>query len=359
MIENAQPYRGPLGVLLGAAAVVIVIAGLKLASPLIVPFLLAAFIATILIPPLQWLLGLRVPLPVAILLLLLGLVLVFVPLFLVAGAALDDFRIALPGYLEKIQNMTTSTTEWLRSRGIETGGEALKEIVAPSTLLSLMRQVGGGLGTALASFLLVMFTLIFILAESSGFPGKIREALGGKSELLDSFRDLSRRLQDYLRIKTLVSLMTGVFVTFCLTLIGLDFAILWGLLAFLLNYIPNIGSILAAVPPVLLAIVALDPTGVVLVISAYLAVNMIVGNILEPRMFGKGLGLSTLVVFISLVFWGWVFGPVGMLLSGPLTMALKIALETHPNTRWFAILLGPSRASDEPVKADDAPKEPD
>jgi len=359
MMDNVDFHRGPLGVLLGAAAIVVIVAGLKFASPLVVPFLLAAFIATILIPPLQWLTRLRVPLPLAMLVLLLGLVLVFVPLFLVAGAALDDFRVALPGYLEKVESVTASATEWLRTRGIETGGEALNDIVAPSTLLSLMRQVGGGVGTALTYFVLVIFTLIFILAESSGFPGKIREALGEKSELLDSFRDLSKRLQDYLRIKTLVSLMTGVFVTLSLTLIGLDFAILWGLLAFLLNYVPNIGSILAAIPPVLLAAVALEPTGVLLVIAAYLAVNMIVGNVLEPRMFGKGLGLSTLVVFISLVFWGWVFGPVGMLLSGPLTMALKIALETHPNTRWFAILLGPSREADDATPSDDPPKDPD
>jgi AI-2 transport protein TqsA len=204
-----------------------------------------------------------------------------------------------------------------------------------------VRQIGGGLGTALANFFLILLTIVFILFEASGFPAKVRDALGDRGHVLDSFREFSERLQEYLRIKTLVSLMTGGAIALWLWIVGLDFAMLWGVLAFLLNYVPNIGSFIAAIPAVLLALVALDWGGVLLVIAGFAAVNMVFGNIVEPKMMGKGLGLSTLVVFMSLIFWGWVLGPVGMLLSGPLTMAVKIALETDPRSRWFAILLGP------------------
>jgi AI-2 transport protein TqsA len=342
MSDPARPGPGPVYVLLGAAAVVIIIGGLKLAASMVVPFLLAVVLATILIPPLLWLTDRRVPLPVAMVVLSLGLVLIWFPLAAIVGASFDAFIVALPEYQDKIQALVVTAAAWLGDHGIEAGREAVEDLIKPAAALSFVRQIGGGLGTALANFFLILLTVIFILVEASGFPQKVRLALGDRGDVLDSFREFSERLQEYLRIKTLVSLMTGATIAIWMWAVGLDFAMLWGVLAFLLNYVPNIGSIIAAVPAVLLALVALDWTGVVLVIAGFVAVNMVFGNIIEPRMMGKGLGLSTMVVFVSLVFWGWVLGPVGMLLSGPLTMAVKIALETDPRTRWFAVLLGPA-----------------
>jgi AI-2 transport protein TqsA len=354
MTDSTRPTSGPISALLGFAAVIIIIGGLKAAAPLLVPFLLAVVLATILIPPLYWLTAHRLPLPVAMVVLSLGLVLIWIPLAAIIGASFDDFYAALPEYQEKIQAMVASAATWLGEHGIEAGRAAMEDLVKPAAALSFVRQIGGGLGTALANFFLILLTIIFILFEASGFPDKVREALGERSDVVDSFREFSDRLQEYLRIKTLVSLMTGATITVWLWLVGLDFAMLWGVLAFLLNYVPNIGSIIAAVPAVLLALVALEWTGVLLVVAGFLVANMVFGNIVEPRMMGKGLGLSTLVVFLSLVFWGWVLGPVGMLLSGPLTMAVKIALETDPRTRWFAVMLGPARYTGKPQARDEA-----
>jgi predicted PurR-regulated permease PerM len=151
--------------------------------------------------------------------------------------------------------------------------------------------------------------------------------------------------------------VTGLVVTGGLMLIGVDYALLWGLIAFLLNYVPNIGSIIAAIPAVLLALVQLGPVHAVLVAGLYLIVNVVMGNAVEPRLMGKSLGLSTLVVFLSLVFWGWVLGPVGMLLSVPLTMIMKIALEVNPSTRWLAIMLGSDVSS--AIKTAAAESDPD
>jgi AI-2 transport protein TqsA len=352
MTDPVRPASGPVHVLLGFAAVVVIIGGLKLAASMVVPFLLAAMLATILIPSLNWLTARRLPLPLAMLVLSLGLVLVWIPLAAILGASFDNFVVALPGYQENIQLMVASLGDWMGEHGIDAGRAAVHDLVQPAAALSFVRQLGSGLGSALANFFLILLTVVFILFEASGFPAKAREALGDRAGVMGSFREFSDRLQEYLRIKTLVSLMTGVTIALWLWLVGLDFPMLWGVLAFLLNYVPNIGSIIAAVPAVLLALVALDLPGVLLVIAGFIAVNMVFGNFVEPRMMGKGLGLSTLVVFVSLVFWGWVLGPVGMLLSGPLTMVLKIALETDPRTRWFAVLLGPARAPGPPAAAE-------
>jgi len=348
----SETHRKSLtGALVAAASLVVIIGGVRLAAPIVVPFVLSVVIATILLPPLNWLTAHRLPLPVAMVVLSLGLVLIWLPAGGIVGASFDDFYEALPEYQARIQSMTQHAAQWLQARGIEAGGAAVQDIVKPSAALSFVRQLGGGLGAVLTDVFLILLTVIFILFEANDFPAKIRAALGDKSGVLDTFERFSASLEDYLRIKTLVSLMTGVTVAVWLWIVGLDFPMLWGVLAFLLNYVPNIGSIIAAVPAVLLAMVSLDLTGVLLVIAGYAAVNTIFGNIVEPRMMGRGLGLSTLVVFLSLLFWGWVLGPVGMLLSGPLTMMIRLALETDERTRRFAVLLAPGRAGG--VKAED------
>ena len=143
-----------------------------------------------------------------------------------------------------------------------------------------------------------------------------------------------------MEIKTVISVLTGLLIGIWTSLLGVDFPIVLGLLAFLLNYVPNIGSMIAAVPAVLSAFIELGIGPAAVTGLGYVVVNTVMGNIIEPRFMGRGLGLSTLVVFLSLLFWGWVLGPVGMRLSVPLTMTVKIALDANEQSRWLAILLG-------------------
>ena len=205
-----------------------------------------------------------------------------------------------------------------------------------------MDLVGGTLRAVAAvaqNTFLVILTMVFILAEAAGFSRKLRAAFGPRSDHLERFGVMARQIQRYLAIKTLISLATGILVGLWVSVLGLGFPLLWGLVAFIFNYIPNLGSILAAIPPVLLALVQFGPGRAAVVALGYLVINISLANFLEPYLMGRRLGLSTLVVVLSLIFWGWVWGPVGMLLSVPLTVIVKIALENTEDFRWVAVLL--------------------
>jgi predicted PurR-regulated permease PerM len=215
------------------------------------------------------------------------------------------------------------------------------EYFDPGAAMQLAASTLAGFGGALTNAFLILLTVVFILLEASSLPQKIHAALHHPGASLAGFERFVDNVRRYMAIKSAVSLMTGVVITTGLWLIGVDYPLLWGVLAFLLNYVPNIGSIIAAVPAVLLAFVQLGTLSALLSAALYVAVNMIIGNAIEPRFMGRGLGLSTLVVFLSLVFWGWVLGPVGMLLSVPLTITVKIALESSSESHWLAVLLGP------------------
>ncbi len=216
-----------------------------------------------------------------------------------------------------------------------------------SRLFALMRTLVASIGQVLTNGALILITMVFILLEMSGFPAKMKAAFG-ESDATDAqsnFRLVAMNIRRYVALKTVISLGTGIGIAVWLAIVGVDYPILWGLLAFLLNFIPNIGSIIAAIPAVLLAFLQLGIGSALATAGGFLVVNMVMANLIEPRVMGYGVGLSTLVVFVSLVFWGWVLGPVGMLLSVPLTVIFRIVLETSESTRWISILLGSERSA--------------
>lgn len=335
-----RQHSGVAGqILITLAAAIVVIAGIRAAADMLVPFLLAVFIAVISAPPLHWLTRRRVPDVVAVLLLMGLFLLAGTGLTLFLGSTVNAFYKDIPFYETRITAMLSGLTGQVRSWGIELPDNLMAEYFNPGMAVGLVGKVFNSLGGVLTNALLILFTVIFILLEASGMPAKLKRAFGEQTTAFEHFGRFSDLVQRYLAIKTLVSLGTGLFIGLALWLIGVDYAPVWALIAFLLNYIPNIGSMIAAVPAVLVALVQLGVGEAVAVVVVYVVVNTLFGNVVEPRLMGRSLGLSTLVVFLSLVFWGWVLGPVGMLLSIPLTMVVKIALEVRPQTRWMATLL--------------------
>jgi predicted PurR-regulated permease PerM len=223
---------------------------------------------------------------------------------------------------------------------MDINSQLLRENLDPSAAMGMAGDLLSGLGNVLANTFLIILTVIFLLVEATALPNKWA-VMAQDAPSTTGFGKFLDSVNSYMAIKGWVSLATGTIIAIWLAILDVDYPLLWGLLAFLFNFVPNIGSIIAAIPAVLLALVQFGPGAAIGAGAGYLAVNIVMGNVVEPRFMGKGVGLSTLVVFISLVFWGWVLGPVGMLLSVPLTMVVKLALETRRDTCWIAVLLGP------------------
>ncbi len=188
-----------------------------------------------------------------------------------------------------------------------------------------MTQLSG----AMASIVLLVMTVIFMLFEVRHLPYKLRFALNNPRLHIAGLHRALKGVTHYLALKTLISLWTGLIVWLGLLAMGVQFALMWGVLAFLLNYVPNIGSAISAIPPMLQALLFSGIYEVPVGRALFLVVHMVLGNMVEPRMMGHRLGMSTLVVFLSLLVWGWLLGPVGMLLSSAAQPAsVKIWMET-------------------------------
>jgi AI-2 transport protein TqsA len=347
-----KPARGWL--LLIAAALVIVIAGLKAAQAILIPVLIAAFLSILSAPFVLWLRRRRIPTIVAVLIVIIVMLAVLSGLGAIVGGSVNDFIASIPQYQESISALRQNVSQWLQTTPFHGITGKLPSLVNLGALMGLLGTGLKGLIAALSNTLLVVLTMVFMLLEAATLPDKMMVAFGGDRGDISRFAQVTAQVQQYLLIKTATSLATGVLIAVWLAVLGLDFALVWGLLAFLLNYIPNLGSIIAAVPAILLAVVQLGPSRTFAVLIGYVVVNMAIGNVVEPNLMGRRLGLSTLVVFLSLVFWGWVWGPVGMLLSVPLTMVVKILLENSDEWRWVAVLLDSGLDLSRPPDSDDS-----
>ena len=327
-------------VLLTVACLVVIIAGMRAATTIIVPFLLSIFVAIICSPPLFWMKRRGIPNTLAVLIILIGIIAVGSLLVVFIGTSLNGFSSALPEYQQRLTEKTTALLSWLKGLGFELSSSVLSDYFNLGKVMRVVANTLSGLQGVLTNVFLIVLTVLFILLEASGFPKKLYAALNNPEKSKASLNKFTESFNRYLAIKTLTSVATGLAIWIWLVILGVDYPALWGLLAFLLNYVPNIGSIIAAIPAVLLAFIQIGASGALFTSLGYVVVNVTVGSIIEPRVMGHRLGLSTLVVFLSLVFWGWVLGPIGMLLSVPLTMIVKIALMSSEDTRWIAIMLG-------------------
>ncbi|HEY3277683.1 MAG TPA: AI-2E family transporter [Syntrophorhabdaceae bacterium] len=327
----------PVAVIL--ASLVIVIAGMKAASSLLVPLFVALFIAVVCISPLFWMQRKGVPRVIAVIIILLVILFLGLAFGALIGPSLNQFLSSLPGYQEQLSDHLTNLISWLRTKGIHISAKDLPR-VQPGWVMSFAGGIFSALSSVLTNGFLILLTVVFILLEAEYFPQKLRVLLKNPDRSMHAIEKFALSARRYLIIKTIVSAATGLVIWLWLLILGVDYPVLWGTLAFVLNFVPNIGAVISALPAALLALVQLGVGHALLTILAFITVHIVIGNIIEPKITGKGLNLSTLVVFISLVFWGWVLGPIGMILSVPLTNLLKIALESSEETTRYSVLLG-------------------
>lgn len=341
MIDAARPPGSALRLVQGTAAAIVVLAGLRLGAPLLVPIALALFLAILSLPLFQALLARRVPAGLAILvtfLVLLAAVSVFAVLLMVS---LGELRQVAPGYVTTLQERISYTAEWWQTKGISIRDWIPPRWRQPERVAELLGGAIRGAAVLLSETTLILLLLVFLLGESAVFPRKLERLPAAVREPLRQFGHVSSELQRYLVIKTLMSALIGLAAGAWVAWLGVDFAVLCGLTAFAFHFVPNIGAILAGAPAMLIAFVQHDLAKSLAVIVGYLVIGLVLGSLVEPALLGRRLGLSTLAVFLSLVIWGWLWGPVGMFLSVPLTLAVKILLSRSGEWHWIAVLLEP------------------
>lgn len=327
-------------IMLSLASFVIVVAGIMAAESVITPILLSLFISIICIQPILWLSQKGVNHTLAVIIVLMGIIGLMTGFGAVIGNTINDFATDAPLYANKLRGLLDGLIQTLNSRGVNISSEKWETIIDPGSVMNYTANVLSDFGSFMSNALLIFFIVLFILLERASIRLKAEVIANTYSNDLDVPVRIIESIRTYLGLKTLISIATGLFIYIWLLIFGVDYALLWGLIAFLLNYIPNIGSIIAGIPAVLFALVQLGPAGAGWTMLGYAIINMVVGNVVEPRVMGKRMQLSTLIVFLSLVFWGFMLGTIGMFLAVPLTMMLKIIMEQNPRTVWISILLG-------------------
>ena len=331
--------------LMTMAAFIIVIAGAKAAQAIVAPFLLAVFIAVISAPLLLWLEGHGVPRILSFIVVTAGVVGVFMGIGVIIGNSMDGFLTSLPELQIKLSAFSAQALEWVQQVGIPLDISALPAGLDPANVLNTAGSFLKSTTKILSSSFLIFLMVTFMLFETVSLRAKLHILSEKSPQNLEAVELFMKNLKRYLAIKSLASVATGVIIGVALSFLGIKYALLWGMIALLMNYIPTIGSVLAAIPVVLVTLAEGDWQQVLWVVAVFALVNVMIGNFIEPRFMGKGLGISTLVVLLSLLFWGWVLGSVGMFLAIPLTMSMKIALDVNPKTQWISLLISDYRGN--------------
>jgi len=331
------------------------------AQSIINPFLMALFTVIILLQPIRWLVKKKVPQWIAVLIVILGLLIFYLVFFELLVTSLSLFVENSPKYEENFEKLVQTTLGALSKMGIDISSIGDSGALQNANIMRFTALVVSRLGEILSKEFIFLLLTIFLLTELKTISIKTKALVKGTAISGDYLRSIGDSIRHYLSIKTVTSLLTGALIAIALAIIGVDYFILWGLVAFLLNYIPNIGSVIAAIPAVAFALIQMGYDGAFWTAVTFIIVNIVIGNVVEPKMMGRGMGLSTFVVFFALIFWGFILGPIGMFLSVPMTMVIKFVAARSPNIKWLAIILGTGeeameRLEEDEDKADNSPE---
>ncbi|MGE0787666.1 MAG: AI-2E family transporter [Sandaracinaceae bacterium] len=322
------------------AGVTAVLWGLYEAASVLVPLVAAVFVTVVSLPIVTFLTDRKVPRWIAVLAAVtvdLAVVLGFAGL---VGGTLNEFYDEVPTYQARLRMLTEQAIVSLDGAGFDIDPDSMATAVARIGVMDRVVELFQRVWALGSKAFLVSLLVLFMLVEAGTWKHKMAYVLQRPTLDLPRFTNAAREVQTYLVVKSGLSVITGLLCGAWVAICGVDFALLWGLFAFFLNYIPTLGMFIATVPPVLLALIQYGPASALLMLGGYGVINFTLGNLVEPRVMGKALGLSPLVVFLSMVFWWTLWGPVGALLAVPLTMAIKILLASTEDLRWAAVLLG-------------------
>lgn len=336
-----QTPKKTIPILLVIIATILIVAALKATYAITMPLAFAFFIA-VLVHPLQRWLNHYLPR-------WLSLLIVMLALAAVVGLAISALELSAeiiepkaPEYLDRLQEILQTATSWLQDKGFPVNLELFK---SQSSINRVTNEALGrikSLISALSLFVLVISLLVLLLLEVGQYRRKIERSFSSRTstKIIKAVASMSEKLRGYLLVVTFTSVITGVLTGLWCLLLGVDFAFVWGLIAFILNYVPTLGSIIAVIPPTLLALLFQGVGRGIATLIGLAILQVIIGNFVDPRLQGRSLQISPFIALFSIVFWGWVWGIPGALLGVPMTVSIIVLCKEFESTRPIAILLG-------------------
>ena len=333
-------------VMLALAALVVVFVGMRLAAPILNPVLFALVLALLFSPIYAWLRRRRIPTPLALVIMLIGLSVLFTGIFLIMGVSIARFSGDIASYTGKLNVQVGNVEDLAKSLGLSEVN--IRDAVKPSALAGAIGSVLAGVADFLSNLFLILVIVLFLLAEGPTMMDRLRSSAGRDHPQVERLTVFGRNVVRQLGLRAIVNLVTGAGVTILMFVLGVDFPLMWGILTFFLSFIPWIGLPLAVAPAVVLALAEHGIERALLVIAGVIVINILAENALSPMLMGRGLSLSPTVLFLGFIFWAWLLGGPGAFLAAPLTIFLVLMLETFPETRWLAAVMGMS-APDSPA----------
>jgi AI-2 transport protein TqsA len=347
-ITTALRQPSFLRVMLVLAATVVVFVGMRLAAPILDPILFAVVLALLFSPLYAWLRRRRIPTPLALVIMLVGLTLLFVAIAGILGVSIARFSGDITSYTGKLNDQLDNIQSLTKSLGVSKAD--LHKALSPSALTGAIGAILSGVADFLSNLFLILVIVLFLLAEGPDMMNRLRASTGPEHPQVARLTIFGRNVIRQLGLRAIVNLFTAAGVTILLLVLRVDFPLMWGILAFFLSFIPWIGLPLAVAPAVVLALAEHGVTTAVLVVVGVIVINVLAENALSPMLMGRGLSLSPTVLFLGFIFWAWLLGGPGAFLAAPLTIFLVLMLETFPETRWLASVMGMSApAPDSPA----------
>ena len=337
-ITTALRQPSFLRVMLVLAATVVVLVGMRLAAPILNPILFALVLSLLFSPIYAWLRRHRIPTPLALIFMLVGLTVLFVGIFLILGISIARFSGDIASYTGKLNVQVGNLQDLVRSAGLS--NVDVRDAVKPSALAGAIGSVLAGVADFLSNLFLILVIVLFLLAEGPAIMNRLRASAGSDHPQVERLSVFGRNVVRQLGLRAIVNLVTGAGVTILMFVLGVDFPLMWGILTFFLSFIPWIGLPLAVAPAVVLALAEHGIDRALLVILGVIVINVVAENALSPMLMGRGLSLSPTVLFLGFIFWAWLLGGPGAFLAAPLTIFVVLMLETFPETRWLANVMG-------------------
>ena len=330
------------------AGVSILLLSMRTASDILSPILMALVLAITGSPLLHGFMKRGAPAWLALILTLILIVVIIVGLVWLVGLSVQDFSEKLPAYEARIDEIEGTLGGRLTYLGVDVESLASDPLVDPEELLGLVGGFAGGIVSSLSNWGLILMTTVFFMLEATIMPSKVRSITEDSDPSVQRSIRFNQDVRQYMTINAGVGLLAAVFNVILLSIMGIDFALLWGVLSFFMSFIPNVGFLISVIPPAFMALIQFGVTEMLIVIVAYVVINFLVDNVIKPRFIQEGLNISATVTFLSLILWGWVLGPIGAILAVPMAMIVQAILESREETRWLAYMMGDGSKPFEP-----------